>query len=112
MFANVPNESQVGPKFVRNCPQMCPTGLRKGYPECLRILKMALGALGAFLAIFVRGFVVLLGRFGCHFGGQWDPDGVPKSSFWGQNRHKRLQNVVPEGDPDNFRKLRGNRVPK
>ena len=72
---------------------------------------MTLGALGALLGIFVHGFLVLLDRFGCHFGAQWDPEGVPKSSFWGPSRHKRLQNAVPEGGPENVRKLRGNRVP-
>ena len=31
---------------------------------------------------------MLLGRFGCHLGGQWGPEGVPKASFWGPDRHK------------------------
>ena len=43
---------------------------------------MTLGALGALLGIFVHGLFMLVGRFGCHFGGQWDPERVPKSSFW------------------------------
>ena len=72
---------------------------------------MTLGAPGALLGIVVHGLLVLLDRFGCHFGGQWDPEGVPKSSFWGSNRHKRLQNVVPEVGRENVRKMRAHIAP-
>ena len=66
---------------------------------------MTLGAPGALLGIVVHGFLVLLDRFGCHFGGQWDPEGIPKSSFWGANRHQRLQNGVPEGGREKGSKI-------
>ena len=51
-----------------------------------------------------------LGPFWCRFGAQWDPEGVPKSSFWGPSRHKRLQNGVPEGGREQVRKIIENRV--
>ena len=64
---SVPKGSQKGPKDVQH-------GYQKGPPEGL----MTLGALGAFFGIFVHGFLVLLGRFGCHFGGQWGPIVAPE----------------------------------
>ena len=44
---------------------------------------MTLGAPGALLGICVHGFLVLLDRFGCHFGTQWDPEGGPKIQLLG-----------------------------
>ena len=55
---------------------------------------------------------MFLDRFGWHFGGQWDPEGVPKSSFWEPNRHQRLQNGVPEGGREKGSKIERKQGPK
>ena len=115
LFANDPTWSQMvpnGPTIVPKGSQNGPTRVPKGSPEGLRIPKLTSGALGALSGIFVSGFSVLLDCFGCRFGPQWDPEGVSKSSFWGPNRHKRLQNGVLEGGREKVRKIRGNGVPK
>ena len=67
---SVPKGSQNGPKSV-------PNGSQKGSPEGL----MTLGALGALLGIFVHGILVLLGRFGCHFGASGIQRGSQNRAF-------------------------------
>ena len=91
----------MGPKLV---PKRVPKRVLRGPYD----LGRSWGALG----ICVHGFFVLLDRFGCHFGGQWDPEGVPKSSFGGANRHKRLQNGVPEGGREKGSKIERKQGPK
>ena len=98
-----------GVKHPRGAPESCSLGALEPWSilylyifEYLHFLSrfvLPCGGYNTFTGsrgrpVFEHGLLVLLDRLGCHFGGQWDPEGVPKTSFWGPNRQKRLRNAL------------------
>ena len=104
----IQNLSQISPKGVPKGSQMGSKWVPKRVPRGPYDLGRSWGALGNFCARIFGA----LGSFWVPFWGPVGSRGGPKIQLLGPNRHKRLQNGVPEGGPENVRKLRGNRVPK